>query len=164
MITLTFKEFAYSEDLIDFGTLDLELYVVRNKQNILYIGISKSGIYRRWFLEHSPHMFSDTLFGNTRIGIRIYNNLPNSAKWNMDLWSPTDVMEFLEIKYSWEEKDGKYRILDPITESFRLCDIKYLEELMIRYLVPKVNIMGNNWKEPNEYFLKKYLDTFNQER
>ena len=163
MITLTFREFVHGEDLIDFGTSDLELYIVRNKNDILYIGMARYGIYRRWFGDPGCHMNRGSLSGNSHIGVVIYDALPHSVDWNMDLFSPIDVLEFLEIEYSWDEGRSKYRILDPITESYRLCDIKYLESIMIRYLYPHYNSDGNNFGKPNEYFLKKYLSLYSKE-
>lgn len=162
MKTLTIENFSKSEDDFVYDTKydDKNLYIVRNNESILYIGISETCIWSRWFSQRGSHMFFGydfSLHGTSRIGKEIEDNIPNSLLWNIDLWSGKDALDFLEIKNSWDDEKGKYKIFDPFIQVERLCDVRYVETLMIRYIHPKYNSMGNNWSEPNQYFLEKYL-------
>ena len=161
MKTLTFETFANSEDDFIYVPIynDRKLYVVRNGNAFMYIGISETCIWERWFSQRKSHMFithSLNLVGRSNIGAVVQENLPESLSWSIDLWAMPDLLDFLEVSYTYENE--QYHI-DDERYWFKWCKVKHLEEVMIKYLCPKVNIMGNNWTEPNEYFLNKYLTT-----
>jgi hypothetical protein len=163
MITLTFEEFLNSEDLIDYTENDFELYILRDNTKILYIGIARYGIYRRWFVDPSSHMNiisrnKNMFSASSYTGQNIISSLPDSLEWKIDLWGIKELLEFLEIEHVWNDETKDYRVpRDGDGLIVRTCDIKYLESFMIRYLFPRYNSMGNNGKSANPYFEKKYF-------
>ena len=73
-----------------------ELYVLKNRLgDILYIGISKNNIWERWF-GWGGHMLWDgnVVYGESPIGVRIENHLPDSLKWKIQLWNLKDCLIF----------------------------------------------------------------------
>lgn len=140
MLTLTFAEFAEGSKFPDFE--DLSLYVVREGKKILYVGISQSNIYNRWFASPSSHMWitDDGRFGsNSSIGIHIASNLPKSYKWRFDFWTLKEALDFMKIDYLY---NADWQVcLHPVSK--RQLSIKDAEPKMINFLSPKFNVTYN---------------------
>src|SRR3989304_5862991 len=126
MIEITFKEFyKYKYSKEDFH----ELYVVKNGlDDILYIGISSQNIWNRWFgwnghITDGPRY----LVGESSVGRKIVDYLPESWDWKIQLWTLEDCIAFCTDE------------LPP-----RKCyDIKFLEPFMIQKLHPILNATFN---------------------
>jgi hypothetical protein len=73
-----------------------ELYVLKNGLgDILYIGISTKDVWERWF-GWGGHMMWDgkVIYGESPIGVKIENNLPDSLAWKIQLWNLKDCITF----------------------------------------------------------------------
>jgi hypothetical protein len=122
MIELTFLDFhgqQYSEQ-------QFCLYVVKNaSEDILYVGISVNNIWERWF-GWGGHMLWDgnVIYGESPIGMKIEDHLPDSLKWKIQLWNLKDCLEFCT-----EE-------LLADTETITIHD---LEPIIIRKFSPALN-------------------------
>lgn len=92
MIELTLLDFhgqQYSEQ-------EYCLYVVKNaSEDVLYVGISVNDIWERWF-GWGGHILWDgnIIYGESPIGIKIENHLPDSLKWKIQLWNLNDCLDF----------------------------------------------------------------------
>mgnify|MGYP001373148840 CR=1 FL=1 len=145
MIALTFDEFQDDEKFPDDD--EIELYIVKDRKKVLYIGISKDNVYNRWFSMPSSHMrfvqkYSGTLeggvwVGQSSIGIEIQKNFPKSLKWKIQLWSLKDCLEFLKMDYVYEDHLYLY------PHKCAWYDIKTVEPKMIRHFRPKFNVIYN---------------------
>lgn len=126
MISLKFKDFraANYDDSENY-----ELYILKH-QKIMYIGISRRGIWNRWFSGWGSHLaknYENLWFANTHAGRAIIENQPFSDAWLIELWTREDCLDFLK---------------DEITELHYCIDrveIENIEPLMIQKLKPELN-------------------------
>jgi len=122
MIELDFLQFHEQK----YREKRYELYVLKNGLgDILYIGISKSNVWERWF-GWGGHMMWDgnVIYGESPIGVKIENHLPDSLNWKIQLWTLEDC-----IKFCRKELPGD--ILEKT--------INDVEPIMIRKLSPALN-------------------------
>jgi hypothetical protein len=92
MIELDFQQFHDQK----YREQGYELYVLKNGLGgILYIGISKNDIWQRWF-GWGGHMTWDgmVIYGESPVGVKIENHLPDSLKWKIQLWTLQDCVKF----------------------------------------------------------------------
>ena len=85
MITMTFSKFTNPDNFPDDD--DIELYVLRKSKKILYIGISESNVWNRWF-GNRGRMYKNAggyWNGSDTTSISIIQNMPASLRWNIDL-------------------------------------------------------------------------------
>jgi hypothetical protein len=129
MIELSFKEF-YDQSYEDE---DYCLYVMKNGLgDILYIGISTADIWGRWFGGAGHVPWSGTmLYGNSTIGEKIVNHLPDSWDWKIQLWTLKDCLAFCEM----ELPDPKFKM----TIGEYSDAVHDVEARMIRKLSPALN-------------------------
>lgn len=122
MIELNFIQFheqQYHED-------GYELYVLINGLgNVLYIGISSVDIWERWF-GWGGHMMWDreVIYGESPIGVKIENHLPDSLMWKIQLWTLKDCLKFCKSELPGNDTE---------------ITIKDMEPIMIRKLSPALN-------------------------
>jgi hypothetical protein len=90
---------------------DAWLYVVRNGSNVLYVGVTRSGIHNRWFGSGFSHMYyerfiTQTWNGNSSIGSYVANNLPGSREWIIEFWTSNDLYKYFKPNRRdvWQEK------------------------------------------------------------
>lgn len=122
MIELTFLQFHEQQ----YDEEQFCLYVVKNgSEDILYVGISTHDIWERWF-GWGGHMTWDgkVIFGESPIGVKIENHLPDSLKWKIQLWTLNDCLEFC-----------KEELPTNISET----TVHHLEPIMIQKLSPALN-------------------------
>ena len=122
MIELDFLQFHEQK----YREKRYELYVLKNGLgDILYIGISQSNVWERWF-GWGGHMMWDgnVIYGESPIGVKIENHLPDSLNWKIQLWTLEDC-----IKFCRKELPG-----DILKKT-----IHDVEPIMIRKLSPALN-------------------------
>jgi hypothetical protein len=140
MIEITFQEFheqKYEEQLF-------RLYVMKNGLgDILYIGITINDIWERWF-GWGGHVLWDgkLIYGDSPIGVKIENHLPDSLSWKIQLWTLEDCIEFCQRELPSDSSGVTIHAVEPI---------------MIRKLSPALNATYNltpgkdttpkNWRE-----------------
>lgn len=77
-----------------------DLYVLRNEEGVLYVGISRNDIWDRWFSGWGSHMIR-TIYGewypNSSVGEAVVTNMPASLKWTIELWTREDCAAFLGV-------------------------------------------------------------------
>jgi hypothetical protein len=126
MIEITFREFfEYEYPHDEF----YELYIMKNGlDEILYIGISSENIWNRWFGMRG-HILVGTnyLVGETPVGGKVVDHLPDSWAWKIQLWTFEDCKEYCADQLN---PNGRYTI-------------KWLEPLMIQKLRPSLNLTYN---------------------
>ncbi len=125
MIELDFLQFHEQQ----YREKRYELYVRKNGLgDILYIGISKSNIWERWF-GWGGHMTWDgkVIYGESPIGVKIENHLPESLNWKIQLWTLDDCVSFCNDML-------------PTRLNFT---IQFLESFMIQKLTPILNVTYN---------------------
>ena len=126
MIELTFQEFheqQYKEDRFC-------LYIVKNRQgDVLYIGISTINVWERWFA-WSGHMVWDgkVIYGESPIGVKIEDHLPDSLRWKIQLWTLDDCIQFCRME---------------LPEDTLALTIGDIEPIMIQKLSPALSIIFN---------------------
>lgn len=121
MIEITFEQFHES----NFQEEGFRLYVLKNGlDDTLYVGISMKNIWSRWFA-FGGHMIWDGkhIIGQSAVGQKIVDHLPDSLKWKIQLWTLEDCIEFC--------KD----VLPPS----RQYTIESVEPFMINKLSPILN-------------------------
>ena len=126
MIELTFLSFHEQQ----YQEQQFCLYVVRNaNEDVLYVGISLNDIWERWF-GWGGHITWDgnVIYGESPIGVKIADHLPDSLKWKIQLWSLADCLEFCRE----ELPNGPSGI-----------SIQDLEPIMIQRLSPALNTTYN---------------------
>ena len=126
MIELTFQEFHEQH----YQEQQFCLYVVKNaRMAILYVGISTNDVWERWF-GWGGHMTwdGDVIYGESPIGVKIQNHLPDSLNWKFQLWTLNECIEFC----------GK-ELRSDISE----VTIHEIEPIMIRKLSPALNLAYN---------------------
>lgn len=126
MIELTFKDFyehKYHED--DFN----ELYVMKNGlEEILYVGISSQSVWNRWFGPNGHITATERyMAGNSTVGQKIVDHLPDSWNWKIQLWTFEDCRMFCIDELN---PEGRYTI-------------NFLEPFMIQKLRPSLNVTYN---------------------
>jgi hypothetical protein len=133
MIELSFFDFHENYHNIrdeKFPNDIFQLYVVKNGWgDVLYVGISTIDVWGRWF-GWGGHMCWDgnVIYGDSPIGVKIENNLPNSLQWMIQLWSLDDCLEY--CKSSLPNNGVEMKIED-------------IEPLMIQKLRPALNVIYN---------------------
>jgi len=121
MIEITFEDFHEH----NFHEEGFVLYVLKNGlDDPLYVGISRNNIWSRWFA-FGGHMIWDGkyIIGQSAVGQKIVDQLPDSLKWKIQLWMLQDCIEVC--------KD----ILPPL----RQYTIEFVEPFMIKKLSPILN-------------------------
>ncbi len=92
MIEIRFEDF-HRQNYQDQGYC---LYVVKNGSgDVLYVGISVSDVWSRWF-SWGGHMTwdGDVIYGESPVGTKVENNLPDSLNWSIQLWTLQDCISF----------------------------------------------------------------------
>lgn len=126
MIELRFEDF-HEQNYEDKGFC---LYVLKNGLgDVLYVGISTVDVWSRWF-SWGGHMLWDgkVIYGESSIGIKIENHLPESLNWKIQLWTLKDCIEFCRMELS--NEISKVTIHD-------------IEPIIIRKLSPALNATYN---------------------
>jgi hypothetical protein len=158
MIELTFQAFHDQK----YSKQQFCLYLVKNGDNsVLYVGISTNDVWERWF-GWGGHMTWDgkVIYGESPIGVKIENHLPDSLRWNFQLWTLEDCVEFCKEELPGDRSKATIREIEPI---------------MIRKLSPSLNLTYNyapgidttpkseNEKELAQKSDSAYDEIFNQE-
>jgi hypothetical protein len=158
MIELAFSEFHEQR----YREQQYCLYVVKNGSgDVLYVGISKNDVWERWFGWGGHFTWDgDVLSGESPVGVKIENHLPDSLKWKIQLWNLEDCLEFCS---------------DDFPADLSEVTIDYLEPIMIRKLFPILNAtynqnpvndtsLRNNKEIEHERLLdQSYKDIFDKE-
>ena len=112
MIELNFKQFHEQQ----YRENRYELYVLKNETgNILYVGISKRDIWERWF-GWGGHMTwdGDVIYGESPIGVKIKNNMPDSLNWKIQLWTLKDCLRICRNELSSTAPEITIHDVEPI--------------------------------------------------
>ena len=112
MIELDFQQFHDQK----YREQGYELYVLKNGLGgILYIGISKSDIWQRWF-GWGGHMTWDgkVIYGESPVGVKIENHLPDSLNWKIQLWTLQDCVNFCRNELSVDTLEITIHEIEPI--------------------------------------------------
>ena len=121
MLDLTFAEF-YAAEYDD--SHDVGVYVVKSDIP-LYVGMSTSNIWNRWFYgTFRSHLDEDTgghWIGNSPVGRAIVRDFPQSLDWRIELWRIEDCATFFNR---------------PIER----LDIRSCEHLLMIHYRPKLNV------------------------
>lgn len=128
MLELTFYDF-HEQNYNDEGYC---LYVMKNGTGgVLYVGISTNNVWDRWF-GWGGHVTWDgnILYGESSVGTKIENHLPDSLSWIIQLWTLNDCLIFCGK----EPINPKSKMTIDIGEL-----IRDIEPLMIRKLSPSLN-------------------------
>lgn len=134
MIELTFYDFHdHYYEIRDkkFPHDFFQLYVMKNGLgDVLYVGISTVDVWGRWF-GWGGHMVWEgkIVYGESSIGIKIENHLPDSLNWKIQLWSLDDCLDFCK---------------DEAPVDLSQATINLLEPIMIQKLSPALNVTFNN--------------------
>jgi len=139
MYTLPFEKFI---DPDYFPESKIVLYVVREKEHIYYVGISKTNVWYRWFGANGRMVKNiyDKWISYDSIGNHIIQNMPKSYKWDIDLWTAEESNQFLDSSST---------------------NLKDIESEMISAVLPSINFIGNSRDYSNEndsHKLDKYLE------
>jgi hypothetical protein len=92
MIEITFFNFHEHDYKYDRYCL----YVMKNGSGgILYVGISTNDVWVRWF-GWGGHLMWDgnVIYGESTIGEKIENHLPESLRWKIQLWTLEDCQKY----------------------------------------------------------------------
>ncbi len=164
MVELTLYDFhEHYYDILEekFPGASFRLYVMKNGLgDVLYVGISTDDVWERWFGGRG-HMCWDgnIIYGDSPIGVKIENHLPESLQWKIQLWTLSDCMEFCA---------------STLPDQGVKMDIRAVEPFMIQKLHPALNVMYNTspgkdttpkskkelaWEE---YADKAYFEIFNK--
>lgn len=126
MIRLSFSQFLKG----DFKDLGYELYIVKDADQVMYIGIARNSVWDRWFGGYGGHMeilSEQKLRGISTIGDVIQRRLPDSLNWTLELWTDQDCREMLRDDLTGQNING--------------VSIVTLEAYMIKKLMPLYNVM-----------------------
>jgi hypothetical protein len=153
MIEMTFLEFHEQQ----YDAQPFCLYVVKNaSKDVLYVGISENDIWERWF-GWGGHMTwdSNVIYGESPVGLKIENHLPDSFQWEIQLWTLQDCLVFCRGELPSDTSE---------------LIVKDLEPIMIRKLSPALNGTYNQKpgndatpKSKNEVEREKLLDQLYKE-
>lgn len=127
-LTMTFERFFNA----DYDEGECNLYIVWRNEQALYVGISESNIWNRWFGNLSPHILINA-GGHWRgdysspIGAAVVCNRPASMQWIIELrYVPT---VYTIPRWDVKREEGKLirelRPLFNITHRERLTDDEY---------------------------------------
>ncbi len=121
MIEIDFERFRHQ----DYREAGYRLYMMKNGLgNVLYVGISHQSIWNRWFDWGGHITWTDQVIeGNTAVGRKIVDHLPESLKWKIELWTLEDRLNFCRDSL-------------PATHTL---DIDFVEPFMIQKLSPILN-------------------------
>jgi hypothetical protein len=139
MYTLSFKKFT---DPDYFPNEKVVLYVIRDNDQVFYVGISKANVWYRWFGANGrmvKNIYEEWVSYDS-IGNHIIRNMPKSFRWNVDLWVADETIAFLGSSNT---------------------DLKDIENEMISALWPSINSIGNSREFAGQhqgYKLKGYLE------
>ena len=126
---LPFLEFASGEyPDKEYGEDQYQLYVVRKNTQVLYVGISESNIWNRWFNGGRGHVLINIygeMIGRSSVGNSVVNE-PHLC--SIELWTLSECIEYCRSTTSF--KINRY-------------DIKDIEPIMIHKLKPKLNVIFN---------------------
>lgn len=157
MIELAFSQFYAQE----YSDQNYQLYIVYNDHNeVLYVGISTKNIWERWF-GYGGHMVWDgkVIYGESPIGMKIEDHLPNSLNWKIQLWTLQDCLDFC---------------IESINGDTDTTTIINIEPLMVQKMHPVLNATYNHSpgkdstqqsrkeRERQQRADKLYNDTFNK--
>ena len=112
MIELDFQQFHDQK----YREQGYELYVLKNGLGgILYIGISKNDIWQRWF-GWGGHMTWDgkVIYGESPVGVKIENHLPDSLNWRIQLWTLEDCVNFCRNELPTDTLEITIHEIEPI--------------------------------------------------
>jgi hypothetical protein len=126
MIELDFQQFHDQQ----YREQRYELYILKNGLGeILYIGISKNNIWQRWF-GWGGHMMWDgkVIYGESPVGVKIENHLPDSLNWKIQLWTLQDCVKFCR---------------NELPSDILEITIDEIEPIIIRKLSPALNSTFN---------------------
>lgn len=148
MIELTFQHFHDHQYLED----GFCLYVIKNRHaTVLYVGISTSNIWERWFA-FGGHMVWDgkVIYGESLIGVKIEDHLPDSLRWKIQLWTLNDCIQFCSKE---------------LPNDTSMLTIHDVEPIMIQKLSPALNVIYNLYpgqdttpKSKKEIERERYFD------
>jgi len=121
MIEIDFESF-HNQNYVEEG---YDLYVMKNGLgDVLYIGISNQNIWERWFGWNGHILWVDHVIeGNSAVGRKIVDHLPDSLKWKIQLWTLDDCVNLCRDEL-------------PTT---RIPNIGFIEPFMIQKLSPILN-------------------------
>ena|SRR5215217_326163 len=150
MKVLTFSQF-YAGDYEDIG---YELYFLKDIEGrAMYIGISRSSIWHRWFGGGPSHMDFDSagkVYGKTSIGEVLLRRFPGSWDWIIELWTKEDCLAACKIEISGKSMDQ--------------IEIESIEPNMIAKFEPLYNVThgGGRHEDPltTQNLDKIYKDLF----
>ncbi|HET6594537.1 MAG TPA: hypothetical protein VFG81_02870 [Anaerolineales bacterium] len=121
MIEIDFETF-HNQDYEEAG---YDLYVMKNGPgSVLYVGISRQSIWERWFGWNGHLLWADRVIeGNSPVGRKIVDHLPDSLKWKIQLWTLPDCIDFCS----------------DILPAVHFPSIDFIEPYMIQKLSPILN-------------------------
>ena len=121
MIEIYFETF-HNQDFVEQG---YDLYVMKNGLgDPLYVGISKQSIWTRWFAWNGHILWSEnTIGGNSAVGRKIVDHLPDSLRWKIQLWTLEDCVAFCR----------------DVLPTSHIPTIDFIEPYMIQKLSPILN-------------------------
>jgi hypothetical protein len=163
IITTPFSYLYFLGEKIEKDCPENCFYVVRNETEILYIGISKIGVYNRWFGGQNPHIKFrfEEIYGTSTIGKYIIDNFPDSKKWLIDQFSEIECLDYLCKPYILDE-NNRITINDFYTGNSRFIDMRYLEEILIGKFNPKFNTMKRTNKTREKSDFLEYIEYMNE--
>jgi hypothetical protein len=97
--------------------------------DILYIGISTVDIWERWF-GWGGHITWDgkVIYGESPVGVKIENHLPDSLNWKIQLWTLKGCIRFCAKELPSDSSEVTIHDLEPI---------------MIKKMSPALNVTHN---------------------
>jgi hypothetical protein len=125
MITLKFKDFMDGNYKDDF---EANLYLLKDGEKVLYIGITTQDIWNRWFDSRGSHIFRNSegdYLGWTDAGKFVVKNIPVSLDWIIELYTPDDCKKILEEEFGIAHVDR--------------FDIRFCESVLIAKFKPSLN-------------------------
>ena len=126
---LSFLEFLSGEyPDKEYGEEPYQLYVVRKKTQVLYVGISESNIWNRWFYGNRGHVQTNIygeLMGRSSVGNAVTEE-PQAC--SIELLTLSECIEYCR---------------DISHFKINRCDIKDVEPAMIFKLKPTLNVIFN---------------------
>ena len=126
MLEIDFERFHNQE----YRKKGFTLYVMKNGAgDTLYVGISSRGIWDRWFGWNGHIVWEGkSIYGNSPVGQKIVDHLPDSLKWKIQLWTDEDCVRFCKNAL-------------PPNKAFHTAN--YLEPFIIQRLSPILNEIHN---------------------
>lgn len=161
LITLTFSEFANPDNFPD--DLEVELYVLREGDGFLYIGISQRNVWNRWFgnFGRMQKGHDGGWIAHDSVGAAIVRNLPASLRWEIDLWGIEECLQYLGWDYFY--KDGFDNECFRFRDGFARHSIEKVEVALINRLRPAYNVTHNTGQLPDNedapVYISRYLET-----